>query len=129
MEDFIQSLAYNHYHPLVFNSVLFFLLFTVFYLVYVVAFNHVKARNALLLLFSLYFYYKVSGAALILLLVISTSDFFIGKGIFKAKKKSGKTWLLLLSLLIDLAACSISNTLIFSFRHGPTLMVSATRWY
>jgi D-alanyl-lipoteichoic acid acyltransferase DltB (MBOAT superfamily) len=102
MRDFIQSLAYNHYHPLVFNSVLFFLLFTVFYLVYVVAFNHVKARNALLLLFSLYFYYKVSGIAVIILLVISTTDFFIGKGIFKVKRKSGKTWLLLLSLLIDL---------------------------
>ncbi|MGD0711646.1 MAG: MBOAT family O-acyltransferase, partial [Bacteroidales bacterium] len=70
--------------------------------VYAVAFNHVKARNLLLLLFSLYFYYKVSGIALVLLIVISTSDFFIGKGIFNAKKKSGKTWLLLLSLFIDL---------------------------
>jgi D-alanyl-lipoteichoic acid acyltransferase DltB (MBOAT superfamily) len=102
MKDFIQSLAYNHYHPLLFNSVLFFLLFTIFYFVYTAAFHHVKARNTILLLFSLYFYYKVSGAALILLLIISTTDFFIGKGIFKAKKKSGKTWLLLISLFIDL---------------------------
>ncbi|MFA4852249.1 MAG: MBOAT family O-acyltransferase [Bacteroidales bacterium] len=102
MSEFIHALAYNHDHPLLFNSVLFFLLFSVFYLVYTIVFNHVKARNAMLLLFSLYFYYKVSGVAVILLLVISTSDFFIGKGIFYAKKKNGKTWLLLLSLLIDL---------------------------
>jgi alginate O-acetyltransferase complex protein AlgI len=102
MSDFLQSLTYNHHHLLLFNSVLFFLLFTVFYLIYTLAFKNIRARNILLLLFSLYFYYKVSGTAIILLLVISTSDFFIGKGIFKVKKKSGKSWLLFLSLFIDL---------------------------
>jgi len=102
MSEFIHALVYNRDHPLLFNSVLFFTLFSVFYGLYTVAFRNVKARNTMLLLFSLYFYYKVSGAAVVLLLIISTTDFFIGKGIFYTKKKNGKTWLLLLSLLIDL---------------------------
>ena len=102
MTDFFKALIYSHSHPLLFNSVLFFLLFSFFYLIYTIVFNNVKARNMMLLLFSLYFYYKVSGVAVILLLVISTTDFFIGKRIFYTKKKSGKTLFLMLSLLIDL---------------------------
>jgi alginate O-acetyltransferase complex protein AlgI len=102
MTDFLQSLTYIQSHPLLFNSVMFFILFTVFYLLYAIVFSKVAIRNILLLLFSLYFYYKVGGAAVILLLLISTSDFFIGKGIFRLRKKSAKTWLLMLSLIIDL---------------------------
>lgn len=102
MTDLLQSLTYYQSHPLLFTSVLFFILFTVFYLIYAIIFNKVVIRNIFLLLFSLYFYYKVGGLAVVLLLLISTSDFFIGKGIFRMKKKSGKTWLLMLSLIIDL---------------------------
>ena len=102
MTNFFQALIYQKNHPLVFNSVMFFILFSVFFLIYAIAFKNVKARNIALLLFSLYFYYKVSGIAIIILLIISTSDFFIGKGIFHSKKKSNRTLLLTLSLLIDL---------------------------
>ncbi len=102
MTDFLNALTYNHSHPLLFNSALFLLLFSFFYLIYTISFSNVKARNIMLLLFSLYFYYKVSGIAVIVLLVISTTDFFIGKGIFYAKKKYSRTLFLLLSLLIDL---------------------------
>jgi len=102
MTDLLQSLTYNQFHPLLFNSVMFFLLFTVFYLVYVLVFNKVAIRNILLLVFSLYFYYKVGGIAIILLVLIASSDFFIGKGIFAAKNKSVKSLLLLLAILIDL---------------------------
>jgi alginate O-acetyltransferase complex protein AlgI len=102
MTDFFQALTFHPNHPLIFHSVMFFILFTVFYLVYTNVFQNVKARNIALLLFSLYFYYKVSGMAFLILLGIATSDFFIGKGIFRSKKRSQKTILLLLSLLIDL---------------------------
>lgn len=104
MSDFLNALTYNPGHPLQFNSVLFFILFFVLYLVYAMVFRKVNARNAILLIFSLYFYYKVSGMAVIILLCIATFDFFIGKGIFWAKKKSAKILLLMLSLLINLGS-------------------------
>ena len=102
MENFFNSFKYSPNQPLIFNSVLFFILFTVFYLLYIAVFNKIKARNILLLIFSFYFYYKVSGPAVILLLIMASSDYFIGLGIFKAKKQAIKGWLLLLSLIINL---------------------------
>jgi len=102
MIDFLKALIYNPLHPLLFISVLFFILFSLFFLIYVVSFKNIKARNILLLLFSLFFYYKVSGIAVILLLVISTSDFFIGKGIYFSSKPIIKKILLVISILINL---------------------------
>ncbi len=104
MENLFSSLKYLPNQPLIFNSVLFFLLFTVFYLIYITVFNKIKARNILLLIFSFYFYYKVSGLAVILLLLMGSSDYFIGLGIFKSKKQSSKAWLLLLSLIVNLGS-------------------------
>lgn len=104
MSDFLKALTYNPHHPLQFNSAMFFIFFTVLYLVYAIVFQKVSARNVVLLIFSLYFYYKVSGIAVIILLCIATFDFFIGKGIFGTKKKSAKTFLLLSSLVIDLGS-------------------------
>ena len=41
MTDFLNALTYNPNHPLQFNSVLFFILFSVLYLVYAMVFNNV----------------------------------------------------------------------------------------
>ncbi|NTW33657.1 MAG: MBOAT family protein [Bacteroidetes bacterium] len=102
MTNFFNALSYNPSHPLVFISVLFIILFSAFFIIYAITFKNIRTRNVLLLLFSLFFYYKVSGVAVILLLVISTSDFFIGKGIYLSVKKSTKKILLFLSLFINL---------------------------
>jgi alginate O-acetyltransferase complex protein AlgI len=104
MSDFLNALTYNSIHPLQFNSVLFFILFTFLYIIYSAVYQKVSVRNILLLIFSLYFYFKVSGLAVVVLLFIATSDFFIGKGIFYSQKKSLKTFLLLLSLIINLGS-------------------------
>lgn len=102
MSDFIQALVYNPYHPIVFNSVLFILLFTAFYGIYILLSGNIKLRNAWLLLFCLFFYYKLSGNALLLLLGMASSDFFIGQGIASSKKTFAKKWLLALSLLVNI---------------------------
>ncbi len=102
MENLFESLKYLPHQPLIYNSVLFFILFTTFYLFYIVAFNKVKVRNILLLIFSFYFYYKVSGPAVILLFLMASSDYLIGLGIFRSKKHISKSWLLLLSLIINI---------------------------
>jgi alginate O-acetyltransferase complex protein AlgI len=99
--DFLKSLMYNPHYPLIFNSVLFVVLFTLFYAVYFWVFKNIKARNILLLIFSLFFYYKISGLFIILLIVVATSDFLIGKAMVKAKDDRSKKWFLWLSVIID----------------------------
>ena len=102
LTGFLQSLLYHPKSPLVFHSVLFIALFTLFYLVYVAVYKKIRVRNVLLLLFSLYFYYKISGVYVITLVLIASSDFFIGKLMFSKTAKKSKRNLLLLSLLINL---------------------------
>jgi len=102
LNDFLSGLLYRPQTPLVFNSMLFVTLFTLFYLVYVVVYKKVAVRNVLLLLFSLYFYYKISGFYVVSLVLIASSDFFIGRLIFVKATKKSKRNLLLLSLFINL---------------------------
>ncbi|HOT88004.1 MAG TPA: MBOAT family O-acyltransferase [Bacteroidales bacterium] len=102
MSDFFNALLYHPEHPLVFYSVLFFVLFSSFYIIYAFTSQSIKWRNGLLLLFSLYFYYKVSGIAIIFLLMVATSDFFLGKAIYFSSQKKAKKYYLIISLLINL---------------------------
>ena len=104
MLDFFKALAYNADSPLVFNSVLFFILFTAFYGVYINFFERIRVRNILLLAFSLYFYYKISGFFVILLVLMATSDFFLGKAIFNSKTDSRKRWFMAISIIVNLGA-------------------------
>jgi len=102
--DFFSSLQYLPSQPLVFQSVTFFLLFGVFYLLYSVFFNSRPIRNGLLLIFSLYFYYKISGYFVGVMVLMASIDYFIGKGIFKAKTPQNKKLLLVLSLVMNVGA-------------------------
>ncbi len=102
LNDFLKGLLYHPQTPLVFNSMLFVTLFTLFYLVYVAVYKKIAVRNVLLLLFSLYFYYKISGVYVVSLVLIASSDFFIGKLMFVNASKRSRRNLLLLSLCINL---------------------------
>lgn len=102
--DFIKTLLYHPETPLVYNSVLFILLFSLLYAVYVFVYKDQKKRNILLLVFSLYFYYKISGFYLILLIFIATSDFIIGKKMFSVKTQKAKKLFLFLSLFISIGS-------------------------
>lgn len=118
MNGFFEALTYNPQNPLLYNSVLFFVLFTSFYIFYVLAFNHVKTRNIFLLLFSLYFYYKVSGLFVIMLVLMSTTDYFIGIWIFYLRSNIKKRLLVGLSLIINIGYLSYfkyANFLIETF--------------
>lgn len=102
MSDFFQALIYNSNYPILFNSVLFILLFSGFYFIYILLAGKIKLRNAWLLIFCLFFYYKLSGMAMLLLLAMASSDYLIGRGIAIATKSSAKKQLLALSLFINL---------------------------
>lgn len=110
LSGFLQQFAYNKFVPLQFNSVFFFALFSIFYVVYALVFNKIQVRNALLLAFSLFIYYKLSGWFVVLMAIISFSDFIIGRQILNTKSEPKKKLLLVFSLFI-----TISSLLYFKY--------------
>lgn len=101
---FLQQFAYNPIKILQFNSVFFFGLFSIFYVLYAAFFNRIQVRNGLLLLFSLFIYYKLSGLYVVLMCLVALSDFIIGKQILKTQNESKKKWWLVLSLTISVGS-------------------------
>lgn len=101
---FLQQFDYNPIKILQFNSVFFFGLFSIFYVLYAAFFNRIQVRNALLLAFSLFIYYKLSGLYAVLMCLVALSDFLIGKQILKTHNEGKKKWWLMLSLTISVGS-------------------------
>jgi len=106
MKEFLSALLFQEGRPLMYHSVLFFILFAGFFLLYAFTTKKIALRNFLLLIFSLYFYYKLSGIFVLLLIVIGSSDYFIGRAIAATKKEKIKTLYLFLAIAIDLGSLS-----------------------
>lgn len=90
-ENFLNNFIYEKNNPLLFNSGIFLLLFTVFILLYAFLYNRKNVRTVYIFLFSLYFYYKTSGEFIIVLLGSIVINFFIALAIEDSNKK--KLWL------------------------------------
>lgn len=112
---FFKQFEYSKFNPLQFNSVFFFALFSVFYLIYAGVFNKVKTRNTVLLLFSLFIYYKLSGLYVLLMMAVAASDFLIGKQILKTHSEGKKKAWLLLSLVVSLGS-------LLYFKYSPFIL-------
>ena len=86
----ISSLMYDPKNPMLFQSVLFFGAFSIFYLIYSFFNNEIKVRNALLLAFSLFFYYKISGGFVLALIFMASVDYIVGRNLPNAKSERKK---------------------------------------
>ena len=85
---------YNPKEPMIFSNYLFWVFFTVFFLLYALIHKNIKVRSLYLFLFSLFFYYKAGGLYFFLLLFSTVIDYGIGHKIFGAStKKKSKYWL------------------------------------
>ena len=114
MNTFFESILLFLKQPLLFNSVLFFLLFVIFYGIYISSLKTINFRNVLLLSFSLFFYYKIGGPAIFILLFMGTSDFLLGKAIFSASSEGKKKLYVILSLLVNIGSlCFLKYTNFF----------------
>lgn len=101
--DYISQLfLFQSANPLQFNSVIFFLLFSAFYLLYSFSIKKTGVRNVLLLIFSLFFYYKIANSFVILLILMATSDYFIGRAIASTQSNKKRNGWLILSLTINI---------------------------
>lgn len=97
--------------PLLFNQMHFWVFFVIMYSVYALIYNRSLLRNSFLFAVSIFFYYKISGLFFIILLYTTVFDYFLGRAIYKAPKKSTKRWLLFFSVT--------SNMLVLSyFKYG-----------
>ncbi|WP_290540569.1 MBOAT family protein [Alistipes sp.] len=94
--------AYDASSPLIFSSGLFLFLFAGFLLVYSAMRRAPMARIVYVIAFSLYFYYKSSGIYFLLLLFAAASDFLIARGIWRARSRQAKRWLVVLSIAVNL---------------------------
>ena len=78
-ERLLNLLAYDPAYPMLFNSGLFLILFSLFLAVYQCVRNHRKLKMLLVIAFSLYFYYKSSSWCVLILCGVCCSDYLLGR--------------------------------------------------
>ncbi len=91
-------LLYDKAHPMIFNSGAFFMLFTLFIMIYTIIHKHRIAVSIYVIAFSVFFYYKSSGWYFFILVFTAISDFVFAIAISKTKKLFLKRIWLTLSL-------------------------------
>ena len=95
-------LSYDPQAPMLFSSGLFLFLFAAFAFFYGFMRRTPALRIWYVIAFSLYFYYKSSGVYFLLLIFAAASDFLIAQGIYRARFKGLKRWLVALSVAVNL---------------------------
>ena len=95
--------THNPKEPMFFSHYLFWIFFTVFFLIYAFVYKNLKARSIYLFGISLFFYYKAGGFYFSLLILSTLIDYFIGNQIFEAKNQSKQKRWLTLSVFLNLA--------------------------
>ena len=94
-------LKYSPEEPMLFNSGLFFFLFTLFLAGYSFLYKHTKARILYILIFSLYFYYKSSGAYVLILCGTVLADYYISLKLHQIKDALKRKLFLIASILLN----------------------------
>jgi alginate O-acetyltransferase complex protein AlgI len=94
--------GYNEEEPMLFNSGVFFFLFTLFMAGYAFLYQNKKARIIYILLFSLYFYYKSSGVYIFVLCGTVLADYFISLELDKIRDQRKRKVLLVISIFLNI---------------------------
>ncbi len=106
IENLKEIFLYSEKAPLLFTRLYFWLFLAVVTAIYSVLYKKRVLRNAYLFLISLFFYYKSSGFFFFLLVFSTFSDYFLGLGIYHAKKKPWKKAWMITSVVINLSLLS-----------------------
>lgn len=93
---------YDPDNRLLFNSSFFLYFFTFLLLFFLIIHRHKLTRVVVFSVFSLFFFYKACGWYVVFILIAAVVDFFLSNGIYKAPKKSTKTLLLVISMVLNL---------------------------
>lgn len=93
---------YNPQNPMIFSNPMFWAFFLVAMVAYYFLHARITARNMFLLGFSLFFYYKTGGFFFLLIVFSTFVDYYIGEKVHRSKHQPTRTWLVVLSLVINL---------------------------
>ncbi len=119
MKEFLSDLLiYNPKAPLLFSSGSFFVLFTIFVIIYALIKGNRLAVTLYVIAFSFFFYYKSSGWYFLILVLTAISDWGFAILINKASNERTKKFWLFLALVTSLgllAYFKYTNFLIFNF--------------
>ncbi len=100
-ERLAELLKYDPANPLLFNSGLFLVLFSLLIVVYQLVRNHRKLKMLLVIAFSLYFYYKSSSWCVFILCGICCSDYLLGRLLGKTTNLQARKTIVLANVLIN----------------------------
>lgn len=103
MESLRRVVQYIPDQPMLFNSGVFLVLFTLFITLYAVLYTHKTARVLYVLAFSLFFYYKSSGWYLLILLASIVGDYAIALIIHHSQRAGTKRIWLIVSVSANVA--------------------------
>jgi len=95
-------LLYNPQKPLLFTRPGFWIFFLIVFIVFSLIYKKLTWRNAWLFVVSVFFYYKSSGLFFWLIIASVFINFYIGKGIYKAKTPAKKKGWVFLSVFYNL---------------------------
>ncbi|MRM83503.1 MBOAT family protein [Riemerella anatipestifer] len=118
---FGNQFLYDSKNPLLFNNGFFVYFFSLFILLFFALRHQHQARRYVFCLFSLYFFYKASGWFVGLVILSAIVDFFLSNAIYKAKQKSAKTGLLVLSIIFNLG-------MLFYFKYTNFFISISNEW-
>lgn len=86
-DKILDVLKYDAQNPLLFNTGLFLILFTIFVIIYRLMARHRTVKMVFVILFSLYFYYKSSAEYCFILLGVCVSDYVLGRLLGNARRQ------------------------------------------
>lgn len=98
----LDQFVYNPDAKLLFNSGFFIFLFLGFLAIYRLLLPYQRVRILWVTLFSLYFYYKCAGLYWLLHVLIVVVDYNLARWMEAAATRRKKTWLLVISLVVNL---------------------------
>ena len=101
-QEILNILLYDPERPMLFNSGLFLILFTLFYGLYILQLRRFTGRILYLLVFSIFFYYKSSGFYFVLLIISTLVDFVMGHLIYRARSRPWRRFWLFISIAVNL---------------------------
>ena len=102
LNNILNYLLFDPARPLLFNTALFFILFTAFFAVYRTLQSRLTVRMIFTILFSLYFYYKCSGMCVTILVAVSIFDYVLGQILYRLTSDTAKKALVGLNVAVNL---------------------------
>lgn len=103
LNEILRYFIYDPSDPLMFTGGLFFILFTVFFLIYIAIHSRKSIRNIWVISFSMYFYYKSSGNAVIILAGSIIANYFLALLIYELFSKRLKKTAFIFTLILNVS--------------------------